>query len=249
MKKGKLGSMSHKKAKKEIKFLPFNRDSQVRMDLLNSMRKHGFAVPIILILTDIFTGILELFVVDGQNRLKTAIFLGDQLEEGIQIEYKILNREFKTKEEIVQVLATLNTTQDSWKLADYVNTRVYLGVDTYIKLKRYNDKYKLSYNFLSSLFYSNKGKSATATKAVEDGVFKFRYEKNANRTLSFINKLTCKGKKPDIKMCYSIHDILNMDDFDEKLFVEMYENQYDKLKKLKIDDYSFIFKKWMGLIS
>lgn len=222
-------------AEKEIHFLPYNRDSNVRKDLLESMQNFGFISPIIIIKTDVIDGKKKFFCVEGQHRTKTALFLG------LNIPAFILQLEVDSEKDIVHLMAKLNATQKKWETRNYVNAWTVFGKDNYKLLNKLKTTYPWSYKTLGSLFYSNSASSTEALNAIKDGNFEFRYKDSGLRTLDFAVKLS-KFKKPSTRMMKALHRVLNVKDFNETRFVNNYKSKIHQ--HIDLDHFTSLFKSW-----
>lgn len=118
-------------------FLNLNRtiNSKHVRKIRRSISIWGFFGTILVIKTDLFEGVTKNYIIDGQHRFKALEDLG------YPIRYEIIDREFKTKAEIVSLIASLNSSSKSWALRDYMTAWGELGRSNYLIIQ---DKEKKS---------------------------------------------------------------------------------------------------------
>jgi len=180
----KLLKFNGKKGYKKLNHLPFNRDFTVRTSLEEKMILYGYEVPIILIKTDLITGVEELFIADGQFRAVTAAHL-NILFYGI-----LKDRTFKTIGEIVNYVASLNSTQEKWTNRVYVKAFTYLGLPEYIKLNRYVQESPFTLSAVACMLHGIRSKGATPS-SLRDGTFACNLEEE----FKYTNEVATKARK------------------------------------------------------
>lgn len=122
--------MSQVLTKKEIKnisVLPFQRQAILRATLVKSMTKYGFLGSILMLKTSIIDGVERLYIVDGQHRFLAAQYLN------LDVKADIIES-VTTKDELVKLISTLNSTGVKWTSMDYINAYAALGMKEYIDL-------------------------------------------------------------------------------------------------------------------
>jgi hypothetical protein len=112
-------------------FFPFNRETNTRhvRKIMRSIEMFGILSFVIVVETDCIDGEMKKWIVDGQHRFKALILLGKPI---IYIEVKL-----NTKEEIVKLVAELNTTSRSWNLKDYLHVWSSLDISQYLTIDKY----------------------------------------------------------------------------------------------------------------
>lgn len=123
---------------KDLSYIPYNRE--VRMDhanvILSSVNKYGILRLPVIVKTKLYSASIKPFIVDGQHLITALIKAGVK-----EVECKIA--EANSTEEIVNMIACLNTTSASWKLDNFVDAFCATGKDSYNTLKAH----KLSTGF------------------------------------------------------------------------------------------------------
>lgn len=123
---------------KDLSYIPYNRE--VRMDhanvILSSVNKYGILRLPVIVKTKLYSASVKPFIVDGQHLITALIKAGVK-----EVECKIA--EANSTEEIVNMIACLNTTSASWKLDNFVDAFCATGKDSYNTLKAH----KLSTGF------------------------------------------------------------------------------------------------------
>lgn len=233
----KLLTFNGKNGYKKLHVLPFNRKFNIRETLVRKMNEYGFIVPIILIKTDLITGIEELFIADGQHRAAAADYL-DIPFYGVLSDIK-----FKSTAEIVKYVASLNSTQKPWVDVDYVTAYTYLGYPEYIILNRYKQKSSYSLSATAAMLTGIRSKGG-APRTVKEGTFKAYLTKELDYTLELSAKLSKFGKLTN-RMGLGLHYVASLRSFDEKRFIKEYEKNYDRIVEMSLDDFSDIFESWI----
>jgi hypothetical protein len=123
---------------KDLSSIPYNRE--VRMDhsnkILSSVHKYGILRLPVIVKTKLYSASVKPFIVDGQHLITALIKAGVK-----EVECKVA--EAQSTEEIVNMIACLNTTSASWKLDNFVDAFCATGKDSYNTLKAH----KLSTGF------------------------------------------------------------------------------------------------------
>ena len=221
----------------KYKHIPFNREYGYRKDLASSMNIWGFHTAIIIIKTALFTGKVEYFVIDGQNRLATAI----QLRKEVYAE--IIEREFTTIEDIVKFMAALNTTQKSWTPDNYVNIWSYLGREDYKILTSIKTKCDFTVTTVAAMLYGFRSRG-TVAKRIREGAFKCNLITETEYTLLLSAKLSKYGHLTS-RMAIALHYVASLPSFNEDKFIKAYSIHYREIKDNSIDDFSDIFTSWL----
>lgn len=233
----KLITLNGKAGFKKLRFLPFNRPFGVRKDLIEKINTYGFISPIKVIITDLITGAEELFVVDGQHRAAAANFLD------ITFYAEIIDLKFKSASEIVQFVASLNSTQVNWTTISYVNAYVYLGYPEYIKLNKYTKRGPYSISAVASMLNGIRTKGATP-HSVKEGTFVASLTKEFEYTLEVSAKAS-KFARLTNRMGLGIHYVANLKSFNEEKFLKNFEKHYEYVRDLGLDDFTDIFMSWI----
>lgn len=221
----------------KLNHLPFNRKFKVRKDLIDSMNKRGFTVPVILIKTSIISGRMETFLADGQHRAITAAFLD------IPFYGTLVDNEFETIEEIVEFVASLNSAHKSWINDDYATAYAYLGMKDYTKLISITQKTTYSLTTIAHLLYGIRSNS-TVTEHIKKGKFVVNLERETDYTLTLAAKLS-KFEQLTSRMVLALHYVSQLSSFSEERFTQQYELNAKAIKELNLDDYSDIFSSWL----
>lgn len=225
--------------KKQVKHIPFNRSYSVLKKLQESMIEFGFTVPVIIICTDALTKVKEWFVADGQHRAAAAIALG------IKIDAVIVDRFFETKEQIVRFIAALNSKTTPWKVVDYCNAYIALNNDHYMYLNKRANETGFSHSILAILYNGTAARRMGSIKrSIENGTFEIRSKIKAEETLEYASELG-NYKLLSNRMLLALHNVmLTNDGFNRESFMKRYKKDHQKLKELKLDDYTQIFTNW-----
>jgi len=139
----------------KINFLYYNRkvDETNKRKLMQSMRDLGFLIPVILT--------KDMFVIDGQNRVKAA--------EELKIDIKYIQLEIKSDDKkLPAIVSRLNTTSRNWTSQDYLNLYVNLGYENYIAFKVCIEENKITLS--AGLWLHGSAKNQVSFR---NGLFKF----------------------------------------------------------------------------
>lgn len=220
----------------KLQHFPFNRNYGYRNDLAEKMNKYGFVGAIVLIVTDVF-GKLETFIADGQNRAATAARLG------IEFQGAIVDHVFKTIPEIVQFVASLNSTQKAWIPMDYVRAYVYLNFKDYITLVNVKKSCPFTLTTVAQMLHGYRSRG-NVTDHLKNGTFVCNQLAETKYTLELAAKLSKVGVMSS-RMAIALHYVASMKNFDEEKFIKAYTVNYKCIKELKLDDYSDVFASWL----
>ena len=224
---------------KKLHFLPFNRKYSVREELVTSMNKFGFAVPITLIETDLIDGVNKLWIADGQNRLAAAMYLK------IQAVGVISPIKFKDKEDIVLFVAKLNSEQKPWSPQNYAEVFAYLGNPHYHKLLKVKHRTPYTISTIAGLLHGIRSKiSGAVGEKIKKGEFKVNHLENTEYVLSLAAELS-KYERLTSRMILALGALTGLTIFNESRFKSNYIKNAKKVKELKLDDYSEIFTSWV----
>lgn len=223
---------------KKLQHLPFNRNYGYRNDLAEKMNMYGFVGSIIIIETDIFTGKIQQYVADGQNRAATAARLG------IEFQGAVVDHQFNSIPDIVQFVASLNSTQKAWSPSDYVKSYVYLNFKDYLTLVEVKKSCPFTLTTVANMLYGYRSRG-TVTDKLKDGTFKCNQLKETQYTLSIAAKLSKVGEMSS-RMVIALHYVASLKNFDESKFTKAYIANYQIIKELKLDDYSDVFASWLN---
>lgn len=222
---------------KKLQHAPFNREYGYRTDLAKSMKKSGWLGMIIIIKTAAITGKLESFIIDGQNRAATAIQLG------IPFRAEVIHREFLTLEEIIEFVATLNTTQMPWSPEVFVKAWTYLGRDAYKVLTAIKSTCDFTITTVAAMLYGFRSRSIVANH-IRQGTFTVNLIKETEYTIKLSQKLLKYGKLTS-RMAIALHYVCSLPIFNEAKFIAAYKLHYKEIKDNNIDDFSDIFTSWV----
>lgn len=235
---------------KQIRMLPFNRDARFRQDLADNMNLFGFSVAVTLIYTDLFSegdekGKFFFYAADGQHRIITAMQLGLTVV-GLVSEHK-----FSSVTEIVQFVASLNSTQKEWSPMNYVDCYVSLEIQAYQTLVNIKKVCPFTLTTVALMLYGFRSKGAVA-KAIKSGDFVCNYLNETMFTLKAANVLNKAMKKADKKakgmtsrMVLGLHSVTMRENFDLEKFTAKYVENYKEVRDMNLDDYSDEFASWL----
>jgi hypothetical protein len=222
----------------KINHLPFNRKFSVRTDLMQKMNTYGFTCPIFLIETSLIDGKKKKWLVDGQHRAVTAAFLN------IPFAAIVLDIDFKSIEEIVHYVSSLNSAQKPWSISNYVESYNFLGYKEYNTLLKVTSSSNYSVETIATLLSGFRRMGYNA-KALKDGKFKANLLNETKYTLTVAAKLSKHGRLTS-RMVTALHYVASLKTFDEEKFTLQYKTNAKAIKELKLDDYSDIFSSWLN---
>lgn len=195
-----------------LNLLDFNRYSKPRKDIEESLRKNGFTDEIKVVKTKSVTGKYELFILDGQNRFKTA------MQMNIPFDY-IIERETNDINEISSMVITYNSTQKPWLLRDYINLYKHFGNHNYVKLIEVMVAYNCSSTTAASLLAGYSSRNENVSKNLKHGTFEI---KSYDKTIEILNEIR------EIKQITAVNNRFIM------AFAQFYTmNKYNRAKFLK----------------
>jgi hypothetical protein len=234
----KLIKLNGRQGFKKLKFLPFNRTYGVRKDLVEKMNLYGFQSAIKVIMTDLFSpGVMEMYVADGQNRAATAAYLD------IPFYAEVLDIKFNTKAELVMFVASLNEAQVNWETQEYVDVFIYLEYVEYITLNRLTKNSPFTVSAVASMLNDLRTKGNTP-KSVKRGTFEAKLKEDFEYTMEVSAKAS-KFATLTNRMGLGIHFVSSRKSFDEDKFLKAFEYNYEKVRDMKLDDFTDIFLSWM----
>ena len=133
--------------------------SKVRT-LRKSILKYGILRPVVIAKYN-----NKLYIIDGQH-LFQALSLMDLAVPYVEVKTT-------TKREMVELMATLNSTATSWKLTDYVHAWKELGLSDYVRLYSLFVRYNYGISELSTITTSNTDGGAS-NRAIKSGNYKMQ---------------------------------------------------------------------------
>lgn len=183
-----------------------------------SMQMYGITSGITLIRTDVFDSTMRYYAADGQHRYEAARAL-NMLD---RLPIFIVQKEFRSIPEIIQFVATLNTTQKSWTLVNFVEAYCSVDAKEYIFLRDICNTYNISYPIGMLLCgWSGNGPGYNSFK---DGHFKVRDMEKTRKVFSYIQD------------CFGVLEICDsrpMSYFAEQFYRWYNDSTYDHAKFLK----------------
>lgn len=215
---------------KSISVLPFQRQASLRQSLVNSMKDHGFLGTIIMIRTSLIAGTDKLYIIDGQNRFLAARFLN------LPITATILEID-TTKEYLVKLIATLNSTGKQWATEDYINAYAALGNSSYVGLiNLVKECKKLSIGMIARVV------TCKSTGNLRKGIFILTDETvNAVKNMNNLLHKIPKQKVSDIEVLFKI---VSNKTFDSDIFITNYIKNIDILTPLLPLERERIYNSW-----
>lgn len=215
---------------KKIAVLPFQRQASVRQTLVNSMKDHGFLGTILMIKSSLISGVEKLYIIDGQHRFLAARLLNLPITANI-IEVNT------TKEYLVELISTLNSTGKKWTIEDYINAYASLNNESYVKLINLMAKCKkLSSNSVVNLITLRQGKN------IKNG--KFTFLESTGNNILILNTLLHKIPKQHVRDLYVILKVISNKKFDEHVFIKNYLNNINTLTPLLPSEKERIYNSW-----
>lgn len=225
----------------KINHLPFNREYSVRQDLIESMHQFGFIDPIKLIKTDIIDGKEKLWLLDGQNRTLTARFLN------MPVYGVIINpKNIKTIEDLVLLVASMNSKSKLWSPINYVEAFNFLNYPDYKELLKITNSSPFTVSTVAILLsnYKSINRFSTFHLGVKDGKFKILDREGAINTLNFAAELSTYEKVTG-RMVLALKCVMGLKKFDKEKFRIEYKNNIMNIRKMKYDDYEAVFTSWI----
>lgn len=222
---------------KKVNSMPFNRDAKVRKDLVDSMNKWGFTVPILMIKTNLLDGFEKIYIVDGHNRAITALYLN------IPFFGTLLPNKFSKIEELVEFVSSLNNSQKAWINMDYIRSYAHVGKKEYIDLIQVKSKTPYSITAVATILSAATAKR-TNSDAIKKGAFKITRLNEAQEVFKYAGELS-KYKPLSNRMVLSLNVVMALDIFDKKKFEESYAKHCFKISKLSLDSFENTFISWL----
>jgi len=223
-----------KKDISSISVLPFQRQANLRSSLVKSMNKYGFLGSILLIRTSLIDGVEKLYIVDGQHRYLAARYLN------LDIHADIISS-IESKEELVRLIATLNSTGIKWTNLDYINAYAALGSKEYIQL-------------LNTCAKCSKLSVVTTIKIIRDACIKplnadvkegeLRLSPKLLDSIVELNSLLQKIPKLQIINMIGIYRTILSGKYDRQVFITNFNNNIDSLMPLLPEEKHRIYKSW-----
>ncbi len=139
----------------QFNLLDFNRkiiNSHVN-DLIISIQEHGILSYGVVVHTDCVDGILKYWIADGQHRF-TA-------EKKLALPFYFTMTKVKSKEELVRLIARLNSTGRRWNLLQYLTTWNSVNSADYSLLKKKYEETHLQLSVLIQIFMDKDRRRAT----------------------------------------------------------------------------------------
>lgn len=150
-------------------------------EMMDSIKLVGIIRPVVVARISFLSSRPLDYVIDGQHLLTALV------QMGIDIPYIHVEKRISTYDELVKIVSKLNTSSKSWQLADYVNIWSATGRRPYVKLKNYQNKYKLPYSTLCMAL--NSDSMSNATERMKEGRFTIKDEDFATSTIEKIGNI------------------------------------------------------------
>lgn len=219
--------------------LPFNRKVLYRHDLENKIKKYGFVGAILIIYTDLVDGEFKWYILDGQHRALIASTLG------IEFRAIVVENKFKSLDELVQFIATLNVTQQRWLPYDYASAYAQLQYPEYKRLMEITSKCRFSITTVANMLHGVRTRG-NVKRAIENGTFKATYLESTKATIAYAQKLHTEERPMTNRMILALHYLRSQPIWNEKKFTVMYEHHYNDGKGKGLDDYTDLFIDWLS---
>lgn len=149
--------------------------SKVKIDKICNDIKDGFNMlpycPII-----VSEGENKLKIIDGQHRFEVS------KKTSNPVYYVICNTL------TLRQIALLNSRGDKWKVSDFLQCYIKLGIQDYSTLTRVMDKYKISVRVAADLLMFNQAK-ANSGDVLQSGEFKCNYLEEVNVLLDLVQSI------------------------------------------------------------
>lgn len=212
---------------KNISTLPFQRQASIRQTLVNSMRKYGFLGSILMIKTSIIAGIEKLYIIDGQHRFLSGQYLGLDIPANIM--------DFNgTPEELVKMIATLNSTGVEWSTVDYINAYSALGNKHYLSLlKLSKETKKLS---LACII------GCLGVKTLKEG--SYDHTDHIQKSVLELNYVLHHIPRQPSHVIRVIYKTILNTNYDQKTFITNFNKNIETLTPLTPEEKHRIFKSW-----
>ena len=218
--------------KTKLETLPFNRSLISRTDLTTSMTKYGFTTPVLLVYSSAF-GNRKLYVADGQHRIHCANNLNID-SYGI-----VHHKELNTIQELVNFVASINSSQKNWNIDNYVKAYASLNNEYYIKLLKIEEGLPWSITTIASLLFGIRSRGIISN-IIKNGDFIVHKEEDTKNTIRIAFELH-KYEPLTNRMLLALSYVSSMKDFNEQIFKSNYALKAKQLKELQLDDYTNVF--------
>lgn len=220
---------------KYLNYLDFNRPYNVRPQMVDSIKEHGFIDPILIVNTDVIDGMEKLYIVDGQHRALAASYLD------VPFTAAVYKKTIKTKKDAVELVSMMHRTHKGWTIHNYVHAYASLGYQDYIDLHNIHKNNPYSISSIANIFGGFIGRSDLSS--IRSGEYKMKSKDHAEETIKQANKL---DKLMTGRMLVSFHKVrLLVDTFNFSKFKEEFELNYKELKANRYDDFFQIFKSYV----
>lgn len=228
----KLHKIKGEKGYDKLSHLPFNRPFKLRMNLVESMKKHGFIVPIVIIVTDVIDGVLRKYILDGQHRAMAAQYLNIDFY-AVELDIKITSLA-----QVVGLVAKYNNSSIAWNLDNYVNAYSSLNNEHYKTLSSIHSKYGYTTSSIACLLEGNMSKSGSTAENIKQGTFIIKAKETTLETLNLVRQT----KRMSARMLFAFHKLrLTKDNFKFEVFKKNFEANYTLIKSESYDDYYNVF--------
>ena len=169
----------------ELKFFDFNRPTNEKHvnELVDSIRRFGNVSSGIVVETDIFTGKMVKYVIDGQHRLLACKKTGE--------EFHYFTVTVTCIEDVIYLIAKMNSTSKNWSLVQYMRTWASLKAPDYVLLNTLAQNTKLPLGLLLEAVTGRDSK--TAAQALRSGTLVALDHKMVKRLVSRIVEIKKTG--------------------------------------------------------
>lgn len=208
----------------QFNLLEFNRKiikGHVR-DLTTSIEEHGILSYGVVVHTDCVDGIKKFWIADGQHRFSA--------EKGLSLPFYFTMTTVKSKEELVRLIARLNSTGRRWNLLQYLTTWNSVNSADYSLLKKRYEETHLQLSILIQI-YMDKDRGR-ATEKFMKGYFQIKDEKVANTMIDNMADLHTEKLLPKSRTISSCLILLMKSDY--------YNHEFFKTR-LRGLEHNFIF--------
>ena len=212
--------------------LSFNRNISMahKNELIESIRKFGVLRDIICVQTSLFGKKNALYIVDGQHLFSALQYLN------LSINYKIV--EANTKEQIVELMGTLNNTSKAWTLRNYADCYASINRREYQKVIDIYENTGININILIPTYGYNKPEKmfssfGAMSKEFKSGSFKFYDESKGDflvKELSFYKK---KHAGLTNEHLYALLYICSRSEYRRSNFAHIFEQRLPKIEGVR----------------
>lgn len=152
--------------------LSFNRNISMahKNEMIESIKKFGVLRDVICVQSSLFGKKNALYIVDGQHLFSALQYLN------LAINYKIVDAQ--TKEQIVELMGTLNNTSKAWTLRNYADCYASINRKEYQKVINIYEETGISMNILIPAYGYNRPEKmfssfSAMSKNFKSGSFEF----------------------------------------------------------------------------